>query len=178
MRLLVFLWIICHSCASSRPASGLCNIKGAVHIDGLDGCGPIIVTRSGERLLPVNADGYGLTADSKVIFSYSEFEGMSNCMAEDKLITLTCLQKINKVSCEPKEEITAESWLGDQVNLHAAIRIERSEMGNEYFYQVMYAENDYSWYDCHGQLICENKIGCHLSGGDLTNPTVIFLAHR
>ncbi len=105
MRYLIFLsfWFVfavgCNTAQLPDPEAGSCDTLGTVtNFEGLDGCGLLIVTDDGLKLLPAVIDppGFTLKANQRVRFSYVEAEEqMSICMAEDQIVRITCIQLIN-----------------------------------------------------------------------------------
>ncbi|MBK8505776.1 MAG: hypothetical protein IPL46_28410 [Saprospiraceae bacterium] len=93
MRELIVVTLFLCGCGTLKVSS-LCESEGIVILsDQLDGCQWLIETIDGRKLLPQNAKEYDLIDRQRIYFSYMPFDGMSICMSEDEIITLTCFQR-------------------------------------------------------------------------------------
>jgi hypothetical protein len=81
----------CHTSKSSD--TGTCKTQGEVQdFTGLDGCGLLIVTEDGKKLLPGKMSGdVQLSAGQKIRFDYRPIDMMSVCMTEDEIVEITCV---------------------------------------------------------------------------------------
>ena len=70
-----------------------CEHRGTVKdLSGLDGCGLIIISDSGDYYEPVELpEGVELKEGQDVIFSFEPVEAMSICMAGE-MVKITCLR--------------------------------------------------------------------------------------
>ena len=64
---------------------------------GLDGCTFLIILENGDKLLPakLNNESFTFRDGQKIRFDYKEMkDAMSICMAEKKIIEVTCIEEI------------------------------------------------------------------------------------
>lgn len=170
---LPFIW----SCGVTRQPS-LCQMEGKViQMDGLDGCQWLIQTKDGQKLLPQNAAEFALTDGQSVYFNYRVFDGMSICMAEDLIVTLTCLEirKVTECSDGGWEQI---EWLRHLIEDEGVRKIDQFRAKDQLWYHITFQPDAYAWYNCHGQKICLSDQGCMLDEKLLRDQVTIFLAQR
>ncbi len=144
---------------------------------GLDGCKLLLQRSDQTLLLPVNLDSYDITAGDRLVISFQPTEGMSICMAEQKLVILTCVQHLSEVPCQPITVLEPGHWLtGKQQDLQPS-KIIRYQYKDEYLYHFRSRSGDL-WYDCRGRLVCDQAEICALKLSTLTDPLEVFVAHR
>ena len=89
------------SCQTKKPLTSNegCQVEGTVKEIGLAGCRFLIELKSGERLFPAetNFPNFAYKAEQRIRFSYKEIkDAMSICMAEDKIVEITCIENIKE----------------------------------------------------------------------------------
>jgi hypothetical protein len=157
----------------------ICAREGVLHkTDHLDGCTWIITTKDGKRLLPQNAHNFEFRDLQEIKFSYTSFEGMSICMAEDEIITLTCVQTLPSATCQDILAWDQLNWLKDEVENRDPVSVYRFVDSSNFLFKVIYSDKRYTWYDCLGRVICQSAEGCALAEKDVAQKTPIFIAHR
>lgn len=132
----------------------------ALDMSDLDGCGMVLVTGDNKKLLPVNLGEYPITVSNgdKLSVSYTVLEdGMSICMAEDAMIKLTCLERIEvspeRLDCPKMKDPVDFSWSKKILGEIELRHIERFVTGDGDFYMFR-SYGDCRLYKCTGQLIC------------------------
>jgi len=66
---------------------------------GLDGCTFLLILDNGDKYLPaeINDPNFVLKDQQRIKFGYKELKDqMSICMAEQKIVSITCIQVINE----------------------------------------------------------------------------------
>jgi hypothetical protein len=178
MRLLIVVTLFFGGCATLKVSS-FCESEGTViRADQLDGCSWLIETNHGHKLLPVNADDYPLIDRQKIYFSFVPFDGMSICMAEDEIVTLTCFQTKDKITCDDETGWQEISWLSNIIEKQKISMVDRFSWGRYKLYQITHVDGKFTWYHCDGTLICNSLNGCGIPAQDLGDQVTIFLAHR
>lgn len=178
MRQFVLLILLIYGCGTLKVAK-LCESEGLVILsDQLDGCKWFIETSDGRKLLPQNADDYHLTDRQRINFSFVPFDGMSICMAEDEIVTMTCFQPMGEWLCDDGTDWQRISWLSNIIENQNIRRVDRFIRGQIKLYQITSTDGIFSWYHCDGRLICDSRNGCSISSQDLTDQVTIFVAHR
>ncbi|NND32627.1 MAG: hypothetical protein HKN76_08560, partial [Saprospiraceae bacterium] len=146
-----------------------------VHSGDLDGCEWMIRHRDGRMLLPQNAQEFEWVDQQAVMFSYTSYDGMSICMAEDEIITLTCLQRLGDMACNPTLEIADIAWLDQLIEAKNPVLVSRYALGNQLYYKILYADKTTNWHDCQGKLMCSEASGCDFSKRDLVEESTVYV---
>jgi|GEM_PF-991835 len=157
--LLFFSWLTVTSEKCDEVAE-CTDIVIVMDMSDLDGCGMILVNQDDKKLLPVNLDEYPQSIKNgdqlRVSFTILK-NGMSTCMAEDAMVTLTCLELI---SSSPKESDCLQmkdpvdfSWSKKVLGEIEMRHIERftTDDGDYYMFR---ADGECRLYKCTGQFIC------------------------
>lgn len=92
------LLLLLTNCNTTQLSLG-CPVDASVQeFAGLDGCGLMLVTDAGLKLLPAIIDppGFNLEAGQRVRIGFVVEEDMGSvCMAEDQIVRITCIQLIS-----------------------------------------------------------------------------------
>ncbi len=147
---------------NSNPA---CDTIGQVEdFTGLDGCGLMIVTEKGEKLLPakITVPGLELRAGQKARFGYRKLEDrMGICMAQDAFVEITCWSPLEEdkpvyKECLDFERLPESGWIVDLVARLRPVRITKYAFRTNGWAYLFSGEKPVL-YDCQGTLICESK---------------------
>jgi len=143
---------------------------------GLDGCKLLIVTENGEKLLPAAIDdpNFILEAGQKISLSYKEMpDQMSICMAEDKIVRITCIQLFQDDSrvaippCDKVDRIRKESWLTPLIANHHPQEIIRYQYKTN-GWAYLFTGKEFYLYDCQGTLIKKEATAEACLAGEVT----------
>ena len=153
----------------SIPNTTKCKIKGIVKdFSGLDGCTFLIELENGERWLPVavNDESFQLRDDQAILFGYQEATDMvSICMAESKMIEITCISEITKPedrpvvpTCYDIENVADAPWMAEVVKTLQPFRIMKYTYLDGWAY-LMLSKKGRKFYDCQGTDLCPPEKG-------------------
>ena len=163
---LLFLALACNTSKNANSNFGKCEESGIVKdYSNLDGCKLLIEVENGEKYLPTNTTFNGITLKDgqRISFSYKEGEAMvSICMAEDKIIELTCLELIQETSsaespaCQEIKDPMSVMWMASALKSHQPVQVviypyQREESA------YLFKGKDIFLYDCRGKLLCETE---------------------
>ena len=156
---------------------GDCNELATVQdFTGLDGCSLMIVTEKGEKLLPgaIDDTNFVLEAGQKISLSYWKMsDQMSICMAEDKIVRITCIQLVQDDSraaippCDKVDEIGKESWLTPLIANHRPKEIIRYQYKPD-GWAYLFTGKEFYLYDCQGTLIKKETTAEACLAGEVT----------
>jgi len=179
MRLLYFA-IFLLSCGVQKNLSSLCQHKGTIrHSEYIDGCQWLIQTDDGKIYLPENFTDFPMADRQAISFSFVPFDGMSICMAEDAIITLTCMQWLGKSTCEePPNDWEQIDWMRKIVSTVQPRQIDRYIYEQRYVYRIQVPGGQDTWYTCDGALICNDTEGCSIIDLNANDRVAIYVAHR
>ncbi len=161
----IFLTIFI-ACNASKPQenNAACQFVGTVKdMRGLDGCQFLIITESGEKLLPTRVpEGFTLQGGQEIKFGYQEAEAMASiCMAEDKTVEVTCIELLNEESTQKQECLNIENaikvdWMVAAIDQYAPLQIVKYRYRTNSWAYLFKGKKHYL-YDCQGTLICESE---------------------
>ncbi|MEM9928432.1 MAG: hypothetical protein AAF840_01310 [Bacteroidota bacterium] len=150
--------------------------------DGLDGCGLLLETDSGNLFLVGNTPrGEPLEAGTRISIGYEymkDFQG-SDCANADAVIRVTCMRLLRVSSGIPRPIVCEaydqpSEWLADLARDYSANYITRFPWDDgRYVYLLETALGQYL-YDCRGYLICKPRKNCLGFIKDFSNGVVIF----
>ena len=176
---LLFLLASWQCKSTKQPTSGNCHLSGTVEdFSGLDGCRLLIVTASGEKLLPaeIEPSDFKLEAGQKIRFSYEELEGQTSiCMAEDKIVRITCIElaknenQLYASPCQNEEKLKPGTWLAELQKKHQANQITKFPYKTDGWAYLLKGKG-YYLYDCQGTLIKGAKLAEDCMKGEITRP--------
>ena len=129
----------------------------------LDGCGFILVTKEGKKLLPVNLDEYAveLTDGQKTTASYEVLEGAASiCMSEDAIVRLHCFGIVAAGSeiCPPIVDPFEIDWSRDIMKEIDPIRVEEQIIRGRRIYHFI-GNTEGRLLSCTGELLCSYPMG-------------------
>lgn len=159
--ILLLITTIAWQCNPTRKVNGSqCNEAGVVQdFTGLDGCKLLIVTDTGEKLLPAEMEDphFKLEAGQRIRFSYEELpDQMSICMAEDKIVRITCIQLMDNRAaippCYKEDAVEKASWLATLQAKHLPREIIRYPYKTD-GWAYLFTGKEFYLYDCQGTLI-------------------------
>lgn len=146
---------------NAEDASVCKTMVEAKDFSGLDGCQILLITDDGQKLLVGESlPGKSIEAGKYYAIDFEVFEGMASiCMAEDKIIRLTCLQEIKKdrpiiKKCYNTEDVFDIPFLKREIEKNQPLRIIRFEFRGGAAYQIN-GEQGYKLIDCQGNNMCE-----------------------
>lgn len=161
--------ILTLACNTAKKSNGndACEQMATVQdFSGLDGCSLLIVLENGDKYLPTSNEfeGTKLVAGQKISFSYEEAEAMASiCMAESKIIELTCLSILEgsipeKTPCDDINEPMSKDWMAKLLKSHQPEQVIKYDYRTDGWAYLFTGKKVYL-YDCQGTLICENTEG-------------------
>lgn len=167
VRIFILLLVVTAAGCKTKQNGGDCNTTGHVEdLTGLDGCGLMIVTESGEKLLParISVDGLELKAGQSARFGYRKLEGMAGiCMAEDAMVEITCWTPTgktdeipNRPDCLDLERVPEKGWMPDLLNAFKSAKITKYRFRTNGWAYLFSGEKSFL-YDCQGTLICQSS---------------------
>lgn len=145
---------------TKKVNGGQCSETGVVQdFTGLDGCKLLIVAENGEKLLPAEIEDpvFELEAGQRIRFSYQELtDQMSICMAEDKIVQITCIRLIDDRAaippCHQEDGVEKGSWLATLQAKHLPREIIRYPYKTN-GWAYLFTGKEFYLYDCQGTLI-------------------------
>ncbi|MEM8906556.1 MAG: hypothetical protein AAGD05_01815 [Bacteroidota bacterium] len=195
------LLLLCHcktkqDAATSPPdtppvpsTTTACTTEALVDdLTGLDGCGLVLLV-NGQKWLPTNlADqSVRLEKNQQVVFGYRTIEdGISICMAEDRLIELTCLEVLGKTggikpskrTCSDVQSAMKVDWMKALLQQHRPIRVIKYPFGKNNWVYLYRTKTQRLLYSCQGDLICQVQNGaqndCTVTLKNLQDGTIVF----
>lgn len=169
----------CFSCGTHKKAKGAdeavavpqeqkaidCTQQGTVvDYTGLDGCSLLIVTEDGKKYLPVRPEfgGIRLAPGMKIRFGYERADMASVCMAEDAVVTLTCLEAVEaqgggkpaKKECANILDPFRTPWMADLVKQRNPFKITKYTYEDGWAYYIESGTRN-ALYDCQGTFLCD-----------------------
>ena len=152
---------------NTMPEQAECNTHVMVKdYSGVDGCGLLLVTSEGEKLLPASLPkmDFELANNQALKIGFTEMkDAVSICMMESRTIIVNCVEfvamtggvKPAKQQCEKVNEPFESSWMPAIVKKYKPVQIDRYEyLGSRFAYYID-AGVKKMLYDCGGTLICE-----------------------
>ena len=156
-----------------------CKTNGTVEdLTGLDGCGLLIVLENGDKYLPTTNDfeGKTLAAGQKISFGYKEAEAMASiCMAESKIVELTCLTILaenpipEKIPCLDITKPMEIEWMAKAIKSHQPKTITKYAYRTDGWAYILKGK-EVHMYDCQGTLVCSDESGDIAPCAKLTMP--------
>jgi len=152
-----------------------CTTDGYVKdFTGLDGC-KLMILVGDEKWLPTKFPKGQATLQAKQIikFGYREVtDAMSICMAEDKMVEITCIQvqggnkgKPDKVKCVDTTEPKQVEWMKNLIRKYQPIDISKFPFRGDGWAYLFRTNTGQLLYTCQGNLVCESnfdkKSDCH-----------------
>ena len=133
---------------------------------GLDGCGLLLRVDNGEKWLPTNLETQEvkLEKNQEVYFGYRPMEdAVSICMAENKIIELTCLQVVGKTGgikpgkpeCVNTSNPLKVEWIRKMYDKHLPQQIIKYPFRKGDWAYLFKTKTSRYLYDCQGYFICE-----------------------
>ncbi len=167
-KILIFLFtLLLFSCKTEQKAKpgtpSSCNTVGTVKdFSTLDGCGFLIVLENGDKLNPLKIEvaNFVWKDRQKVKFGYKTLADMaSNCMAENALVDITCIEEIE--GPVPKECFNISNpfevdWMNKIIDRHNPNEIVKFHYLDGWGY-LLKGEPKSFFYDCQGNLLCETS---------------------
>ena len=137
-----------------------CTQTGVVKdFTGLDGCGIMIIAEDGKKLLPVSfpEEETELKDGQHIRFDYRETEAMSICMAEDKIVEITCLEiDTPTTGCQDIDQPMEVEWMKKAITNDPPEQILRFPAGNQQWL-YLFKGNKVRLFDCSGNVICQTE---------------------
>jgi len=189
MRILFgFILLLGLSCKGTKDLNGCTEKVQVQDHSSLDGCGLLLVTETGKKLLPSNAADYQLKNETWAMISYREDpDAMGICMAEDMIVELTCFTPLDeenevprKAPCLETNDPNESGWLKDVMQDWQPQQVDRYSYLDGFAYLCKRPEMT-KLYDCQGTLLCSTtaeKDGCVKQMDSLTDKTTIWVTHR
>ncbi len=189
MRILLgFVLLLSLSCKGTKDLQSCSEAVRVEDHSSLDGCGFLLITEAGKKLLPINGSDYELTDQAKAMVSYREVEdAMGICMAEDLIIELTCFSILTaenevprKAPCLETTNPNEKGWLQAVMQDWQPTKVDRYEYLDGFAYLCMRPEMS-KLYDCQGTLLCTTGVeneSCAKEMSSLKNKMTIWVAHR
>ena len=162
----LLLFMACNTSKKSKGNESCEQMATVQDFSGLDGCGILIVLDNGDKYLPIadEFEGKKLQAGQKISFGYKEAEAMASiCMAESKIIELTCLNILEegipeKIPCDDINEPMSKEWMAKLLKSHQPEQVIKYNYRTDGWAYLFTGKKVYL-YDCQGTLICENAEG-------------------
>lgn len=148
-------------------ATTKCKIEGTVKdYSGLDGCKWMIETKDGKKYLPMKVanENFTFIDGQEILFGYTEIkDGVSACMASNKIIEVTCIKSTGNVKpyvkdCVNTDDPTAVKWMAEVIRAEKPDRITKYNFRDGWAYMIFTKENRYL-FDCQGTKLCPNEEG-------------------
>jgi len=148
------------------PTSGACEETALIKdMRGTDGCEWLLELDDGTRVLPAAMPKIDFEFENNVLVKIGYMEvkdGMSACMAENKIVNITCIEKVAKTGgirpakngCDKLNGPFDAGWMKDLVIKHKPTKIDRYNHLDGFAYYLQSATKSYL-YDCTGALLCE-----------------------
>ena len=175
---------------NSNPQQAECNLHVMVKdYSGVDGCGMLLVTNEGEKLLPASMPkmDFELANNQALKIGYTEMkDAMSICMMESKTIIVNCIElvaqtggvKPAKQKCDDVDNPYESLWLKVIMKKHYPFQVDKYTYLNSRFAYYIDVGTKKMLYDCSGTLICEVEgkalNDCTAKVKTLTNKTTIW----
>ena len=181
--ILIIIVLLQFTCRSRMVSNDECNTVGKVIKSELEQCGLLIEIDDGVFLLPINREEYNLQANTEIKFSYKEVvDMMSICMAEDQMITITCLNvtKPRSKDCRNFESVDS-GWIKDSLGAIQPTMIKKYNYLDGYAYWFTGGIQKERLIDCQGTVLCSAD---HITADNcdrvpiLTHPIELYVAHR
>ncbi|MBX2814832.1 MAG: hypothetical protein KTR24_02500 [Saprospiraceae bacterium] len=184
MRFIGFVLLLGLGCHPRLPA-GSCSSTVKVVPTELDGCTYLLHTDNGDKLLPLNGEDYDLGDYNWIRIDFEEVpDGMSICMAEDKIIRITCFDADHatprkKPCLETLAPLEDSTWLTQWIKEHQPTQVDRYTYLDGFAYLCKTGAR-VQVYDCQGNLLCDSaqEAGCKHTMTTITNKVNIWTAHR
>jgi hypothetical protein len=143
--------------------NGHCRHSGVIKdFAGLDGCGLMIIDEKGQKLLPVKfpEQPLELKDGQKIKFDYTEADAMSICMAEDKIVEVTCIKIITKTGdaaaqCIDVSKPMDVDWMKAAINLYSPEQIVKFATDDQWLYLIK--GDKAKIFDCYGVKVCDSE---------------------
>lgn len=161
--IVVILWT---DCSTPKPVSDAvtCDTQGTiVDMTGLDGCKWMLVTDAGMKLLPQKWPDHFEPKDKLTVkFHFTEVkDAASICMAEDKIVTVDCIEplagKPAKPTCYNTVKPMEVQWMRIAMAKNGTKVIEKYNYLDKYAYLFKGVNLDNDLYDCQGTLLCSYR---------------------
>ncbi len=161
--IVVILWTDCGTSKTATVAKS-CDSQGTiVNMVGLDGCQWMLVTDEGVKLLPQKwPENFEPKDNLSVRFHFTEVkDAMSICMAEDKIVTIDCVEplagKPAKPTCYNTVNPMEVKWMRIAMTKNGTNIIEKYNYLDKYAYLFKGVNLDNDLYDCQGTLLCSYR---------------------
>jgi len=172
---------------SSSPVS--CDMQGTiVDMTGLDGCRWMLVTDDGVKLLAQKwPDNFEPKDQLSVKFHFTEVKNAASiCMAEDKIVTIDCIEPIvgkpAKPTCYNTVKPMDVKWMRVAIVKNGAKIIEKYNYLDKYAYLFKGVNMSNDLYDCQGTLLCSyqevEQNNCSQQIVSLGKKQVIWRSHE
>ncbi|GJM32972.1 MAG: hypothetical protein DHS20C18_19730 [Saprospiraceae bacterium] len=141
-----------------------CQHKGTVKdMSDLDGCQFLIITEKGEKLLPLNMpDDFPLKDGQQIKFSFRDADAMASiCMAEDKIVEITCIKLLQDTYSQNEECLNIEhpaevGWMKKAIEDLNPDQVVKYPFQTTTWAYLFKGKNTYL-YGCTGKLICNTS---------------------
>jgi hypothetical protein len=177
------LMVVTSACSLGKKVkTGDCSISATVKdFRKLDGCSYLFVLDDGTQLFANNLKEleYKPINGQRVKISYEELKNYASvCMAEDKIIKITCIE-VEEETCVNTNNPIKVDWIRKLETRIQPSQIIKFEMNDLFAYHFMSKKKSYL-YDCRGNLLCESdgpELGeeCREWTEKLKNPIVIWV---
>ena len=138
-----------------------CDQQGTiVDMTGLDGCKWMLVMDDGVKLLPQKwPDGFEPKDKLSVRFHFTEVKDAGSiCMAEDKIVTIDCIEALTgkpvKPTCYNTVTPMDVKWMRIAMTKNGTKVIEKYQYLDKYAYLFKGVNLTNDLYDCQGTLLC------------------------
>ena len=132
----------------------------AQDFSGLDGCGLLLVQDDGTKLLASNLDYFSPNAAAGDVMRVSYLEAgdmMSICMAEKKIVRLTCFEMVSKSDgCQEMIDPYRVDWAKDIMEQLDPNKVELLVLDDSKVYRFIGREET-RIHDCDGRIVCRYK---------------------
>ncbi len=141
-----------------------CNTHATfVDYSGLDGCKWLLITDDGQKLLPQNLPpDFEPYPYMEVMVNFKDVpDAVSNCMAEGKIVSLSCIQPLQakplKPECYDVTDPTQVNWMRiAMIRNHTKI-VEKFQYLDKWAYLFKGADLNNDLYDCQGNFLCSYR---------------------
>lgn len=146
-----------------------CTTDGYVKdFTGLDGCRLLVLVGDEKWLISRIPKGHSPLQDKQIIkFGYKDVvDGMSVCMAEDKIVEIVCLEiqsqgsdaKPDKKECVNSISPNQVEWMKQLIDNHQPLQITKYPFRGDGWAYLFQTNATKLLYTCQGDLVCESSL--------------------
>jgi len=135
---------------------------------GLDGCKLLVLVGDEKWLISRIPKGHSPLQDKQTIkFGYKDVvDGISICMAEDKIVEIVCLEIVNqgrdpkpgKKECVNTSTPKKVDWMKRLIGKHQPIQITKYPFRGDGWAYLFRTDKAKLLYTCQGHLVCESAL--------------------